>query len=128
MCKEPKFYVCKVCGNFVSMIHDSGVNMVCCGEDMTEVEVHTADKTTEKHVPVITVDGNTVKVVVGTTLHPMLKEHHIEWIVLHTEEGMQRKCLAVDGPPSIEFALTPDDKVISAYEYCNIHGLWKGSL
>ena len=128
MCKEPKFFFCKKCGNFVSMIHDSGIEMVCCGETMIEVEVHTADKTTEKHVPVINVDGNNVEVVVGTTLHPMTEEHHIEWIMLYTEKGRQRKCLAVDGPPSAKFALTPDDKVIAAYEYCNIHGLWKGNL
>ncbi|PKM53369.1 MAG: desulfoferrodoxin, partial [Firmicutes bacterium HGW-Firmicutes-4] len=26
------------------------------------------------------------------------------------------------------FALTAGEKVIAAYEYCNLHGLWKASL
>ncbi len=33
MCREPKFYVCKHCGNMVSMLHESGVKMICCGEE-----------------------------------------------------------------------------------------------
>ena len=45
-----------------------------------------------------------------------------------TEQGGQRKCLAVDGEPVVKFALNDDDKVISAYAYCNLHGLWKAEL
>lgn len=32
-----KFFVCKKCGNLVGMIKESGVPMVCCGEEMTGV-------------------------------------------------------------------------------------------
>ncbi|MBU4440390.1 MAG: desulfoferrodoxin, partial [Firmicutes bacterium] len=66
MCKEPKFYVCKHCGNFVSMIHESGAKMICCGDPMTEVVPNTTDAAQEKHVPVIAVNGNTVTVDVGS--------------------------------------------------------------
>ena len=27
--------------------------------------------------------------------------------------------------PEVTFALTADDKAVAAYEYCNLHGLWK---
>jgi len=128
MCKEPKFYVCKHCGNFVGMIHASGVQMICCGDPMTEVVPNTTDAAQEKHVPVITVDGNKVTVDIGSVPHPMTPEHHIAWVYLETEQGGQRKCLAVDGAPRMEFALTPGDKAIAAYAYCNLHGLWKASL
>ena len=128
MCKEPKFYVCKHCGNFVGMIHESGAKMICCGDPMTEVVPNTTDAAQEKHVPVIAVNGNNVTVDVGSVPHPMTPEHHIAWIYLETTEGGQRKCLPVDGAPHAEFALTAGDKVIAAYEYCNLHGLWKASL
>ena len=128
MCKEPKFFVCKHCGNFVGMIHESGVQMICCGDPMTEVVANTTDAAQEKHVPVITVSGNNVTVDIGSVPHPMTPEHHIAWVYLETTEGGQRKCLAETGAPKAEFALTPGDKVIASYEYCNLHGLWKASL
>jgi superoxide reductase len=128
MCKEPKFFVCKHCGNFVGMIHESGVQMICCGDPMTEVVPNTTDAAQEKHVPVITVTGNTVTVDIGSVPHPMTPEHHIAWVYLETTEGGQRKCLAETGAPKAEFALTAGEKVIAAYEYCNLHGLWKASL
>ena len=128
MSKEPKFYVCKHCGNFVGMIHASGVQMICCGDPMTEVVPNTTDAAQEKHVPVIAVDGNKVTVDIGSVPHPMTPEHHIAWVYLETEQGGQRKCLAVDGAPHMEFALTPGDKAVAAYAYCNLHGLWKASL
>jgi superoxide reductase len=58
----------------------------------------------------------------------MTPEHSIQWVYLETEQGGQRKCLSVDGEPHVEFSLTADDKVLAAYEYCNIHGLWKAVL
>lgn len=128
MCKEPKFFVCKHCGNFVGMIHESGVKMICCGDPMTEVVPNTTDAAQEKHVPVITLNNNSVTVDIGSVPHPMTPEHHIAWVYLETTEGGQRKCLPVDGAPKAEFELASTDKVIAAYEYCNLHGLWKASL
>lgn len=124
MCKEQKFYICKHCGNLVGMLFDSGVKPVCCGEAMTELVPNTVDASAEKHVPVIEVSGNTVTVKVGSVPHPMLPEHHIQWIYIQTKEGGQRKCLAAGEAPSASFALTEGDTVLAAYEYCNLHGLW----
>ena len=42
------------------MIHDAGVKPVCCGEPMTELVANTTDAATEKHVPVVEVEGNEV--------------------------------------------------------------------
>ena len=54
-----------------------------------------------------------------------IEEHHIGWIALETKEGNQRKTLPVGGKPQATFALTDGDEVVAAYEYCNLHGLWK---
>ena len=121
---EKKFYICKHCGNMIGMIKSSGVNVVCCGDPMTELKPNTVEASQEKHLPVVTVEGNSVKVKVGSVEHPMTEEHHIAWIYLETEKGGQRKKLAVGSKPEAEFALAGGDKVVGVYEYCNLHGLW----
>ena len=78
-----------------------------------------------KHVPVITVEGNKVHVVVGSVLHPMTEEHSIQFIALETKQGVQRKALLPTDQPVADFVLAEGDEVVAAYEYCNLHGLWK---
>jgi superoxide reductase len=91
---------------------------------MEELVPNTVDAAKEKHVPVVTVEGNKVVVEVGSVAHPMLEEHFIQWIYLQTKNGGQRKCLVPGQEPKAVFALE-DDEVVAVYEYCNLHGLWK---
>lgn len=121
-----KFYRCPHCGNIIAHLIDSGVRCVCCGEEMKPLEPNTSDGAGEKHVPVIKTDGQTVTVTVGAAEHPMLEAHFIQWIMLETKEGRQRKTLKPGDKPTAVFALTEGDAVVAAYEYCNLHGLWKG--
>lgn len=120
-----KFYVCSVCGNFVSMIKESGAPMTCCGQKMKELVPGTSDGAAEKHVPVFKVEGNKVAVTVGSVEHPMAPEHYIEWIAIETAQGAQRKVLNPGDKPCAEFLLTDGDSVVGVYAYCNLHGLWK---
>ncbi len=120
-----KFFVCETCGNFVGMIKESGVPMMCCGNKMKELIPGTTDAAVEKHVPEFKVEGNKVTVVVGSVEHPMLEEHFIEWIALETAKGAQRKVLKPGEKPCAEFLITDDDSVVAVYAYCNLHGLWK---
>ena len=89
----------------------------------TELIANTVDAAQENHVPVITVDGETVKVAVGSVEHPSLPAHYIEFIVLVTETGMQMRWLKPGDKPEAIFKVT--DKPVAAFEYCNLHGLWK---
>ena len=123
--KELKFYVCSHCGNLVEMVHSSGVPMICCGEAMKELVPNTVDAAGEKHKPVVTVEGSTVTVVVGSVAHPMTDAHLIQWVVLETEQGVQRKELAANAEPKAVFTVAEGDKVVAAYAYCNLHDLWK---
>ena len=120
-----KFYKCEICGKIVAMVKETPVDTMCCGQPMRELVPGTTDGATEKHVPVYTLEGNTVKVKVGSVEHPMTDAHHIEWIAIETENGNQRKELKAGDKPEATFALVPRDKVKSVYEYCNLHGLWK---
>ncbi len=120
-----KYYVCEHCGNIVEYVNASGVPVVCCGEPMKELVPGTTDAAVEKHVPVVEVEGNVVKVSVGEVEHPMLEEHYIGWVAIETKQGLQRKYLKPGEKPVVEFALVEGDELVAAYEYCNLHGLWK---
>ena len=85
--RRSTFYICKHCGNIAMKPVDSGVPLVCCGEEMSVLEANSTDAATEKHVPVVTVEGDTVHVEVGSVQHPMEEDHYIEWIYLVTEAG-----------------------------------------
>ena len=126
MC-ENKLYVCEHCGNIVGMVHDAGVPMMCCGQKMTKLEPGVVEASHEKHIPVVTREGDTVKVTVGSVNHPMAEEHHIAWVYLQTCRGGQRKCLKVGSDPVVTFALC-DEEPVAVYAYCNLHGLWKADV
>lgn len=123
-----KFFMCSICGNLIEMVESKGPKVVCCGKPMNELVANTTEASVEKHIPVVNVDGNKVNVQVGSTLHPKTQEHHINWIYLVTTEGVQRKHLEIESDPIAEFALIEGEKVLEAYAYCNLHGLWKVEL
>lgn len=122
---EQKFFICKHCGNIVASVKEAGVSVTCCGEKMQRLEAGSVDASKEKHVPVISVDGNIVTVTVGSVAHPMESAHSIEWVSLQTKQGNQRKALLPGEKPEVKFALCDGDEVVAAYAYCNLHGLWK---
>ena len=121
---KAKFYICEHCGNIIEKIADSGVSVVCCGQKMTKIEAGVVEASREKHIPAVELDGDTVKVTVGSVTHPMTAEHYIEWIYLETEKGIQRKHLSPTDAPVAIFSVI-DDKPVAVYAYCNLHGLWK---
>mgnify|MGYP000172327675 CR=1 FL=1 len=122
-----RFYICETCGNIIGKIKDSGVPVVCCGKPMKELIPNTTDAAQEKHVPVVSAEGNKVKVTVGSVEHPMSAEHLIEWVYVQTEKGGQRKAFTASDKPVAVFEIV-DDKPIAVFAYCNLHGLWKKDL
>ena len=123
-----KFIQCAKCKKIVGVILPSRCPTMCCGQPMEEMVPGAVDAATEKHVPVVDVEGNTVTVTVGSVEHPMLDEHSIMWIALETAQGMQRKPLTPGSAPKAVFALAEGDTPVTAYEYCNLHGLWKADV
>lgn len=124
MIAKKQVYKCEICGNVVEVLHAGGGELVCCGQPMTLLNEQTADSTTEKHVPVIEQTENGYKVTVGSTLHPMVDAHYIEWIELIADGKSYRQFLKPGDEPVAHFCV--DAKTVSAREYCNVHGLWKG--
>ncbi len=121
-------YKCELCGNIVEVEHAGAGVLVCCGQNMNFMEEKTADSATEKHVPIVEVDGDEVKVTVGSTLHPMTDEHYIEWIEILYGDKSQIQHLKPGSEPIATFhicsACCSGDCKILAREYCNVHGHW----
>ena len=124
MAERKQIYKCELCGNIVEVLDGGDGDLVCCGQNMTLLEEKSADSSTEKHVPVIEKTDVGYKVTVGSTIHPMLDNHFIEWIELVADGVSYRKYLKPGDAPVAEFCVKADK--VSAREYCNLHGLWKG--
>jgi len=122
-----KFFICKHCGNMAGLIENKGVPMVCCGERMAELIPNTVEASVEKHLPAVTVSGDSVSVRVGSAPHPMEDAHHIAFVYVETERGGQRKNLRPGESPALTFRFA-DDKPLAVYAYCNLHGLWKTEI
>ncbi len=125
--RNTKFYICPHCGNLIEMVHDAGVNPVCCGQKMTTLVPNTVEASGEKHIPTVTVSDGLVTVNVGSVEHPMVDAHYIQWVAVKTEKGIQRKYLNPGEAPNVKFWLG-DDKAMAVYAYCNLHGLWMTEL
>ncbi len=124
MAEKLQVYKCNICGNIVEVLHGGAGELVCCGEPMELLDEKTADTGKEKHVPVIEkIDGG-FKVKVGDVPHPMEEKHYIEWIELLADGKAYRQFLQPGKPAEAVFNI--EAATVSAREYCNVHGLWKG--
>ena len=123
MTQLKQIYKCGICGNIIEVIHASGGTLVCCGQPMTLQVENTVDAAKEKHVPVIEKVKGGVIVKVGAIAHPMLETHYIEWIEIQTTNKIYRKYLSHGDKPEALFSV--EEEVLSAREYCNMHGLWQ---
>ena len=120
-----KLYRCKKCGQIVEVIKDTGVPLVCCGETMEELTPKIIEEgLTEKHLPIYEIHDGSVTINVGSTLHPMLSNHYIEWILLVTNKGCQKVCLKPGKAPTVTFRLGYNEQIKAIYAFCNIHSLW----
>ena len=119
-----RLYRCEHCGNIAIKVIDSGVPMMCCGQKMVELIPSSTDAAVEKHVPVVTREGDIVTVDVGSVAHPMTEAHLINLIILDTTAGFQIAELHADDVPQAKFSVLSGAEVKKAYAYCNLHGLW----
>jgi len=94
---------------------------------MTELIPNTVDAAKEKHLPSVNVKTGEIEVQVGSVPHPMDEGHHITFVYVETAEGGQRKRLKTGADPKCAFSFV-NDKPVSVFAYCNLHGLWKTEL
>lgn len=123
--KNTRFYICPICGNMIGMIHQSGPNVMCCGQEMELLKANTADAAKEKHVPIYEKSEDEIVVKVGENDHPMEKDHYIMWIAVVSDNKTQRVTLYPEQSPEARFKYIPNSTI---YAYCNKHSLWKAEV
>jgi len=98
--------------------------------------LETADDFAKKHTPFIACerDGSvcTVTVEVGHYVaHPNMADHFIEYIEVHANDvpiaRFDFSAVAVSPRITCVLNLDPDTK-LTAYESCNLHGMWAADL
>jgi len=124
MTERLQIYKCEVCGNIVEVLHEGQGELICCGQPMKLFVENTVDAAREKHVPVVEKTADEAKVKVGSIAHPMEEKHYIEWIEVIADGKAYRQFLKPGIAPEATFDVKAEK--ITAREYCNIHGLWKG--
>ncbi len=127
MVKEPKFLSTKKKTVIFDAILGCGDQALSCDcHSLEELVPNTSEGASEKHLPVIEVNGQHVTVKVGSVFHPMTEEHSIAWVYLFTKAGCCQR-IYLDGlcDPVAEFVLNENDEPAAAYAYCNLHGFWK---
>ncbi|MFA6754990.1 MAG: desulfoferrodoxin family protein [Bacilli bacterium] len=121
-------FKCNKCGKIIELYTKMCCPTICCGEPMVQLKANSTDAALEKHVPVVTIREESVHVEIGSVLHPMLEEHHIQFVILVTDKGYKRVDLHANEKPIVDFAIAKDEKPLKVYEYCNLHGLWVKEL
>jgi len=124
MAEKLEVYKCNVCGNIVEVLHGGQGELVCCGQPMARLVENTVDAAKEKHVPVVEKVDAGVKVKVGEVAHPMEEKHFIEWVEVIADGKAYRQFLNPGETPEATFNVEAEQ--VTAREYCNLHGLWKG--
>jgi len=124
MTQRLQIYKCEICGNIVEVLHEGKGELVCCGQPMKLYVENTVDAAKEKHVPVVEKTASGVKVTVGSIPHPMEEKHYIEWIEIIADGKTYRQFLKPGDAPEAIFNIHADK--VTAREYCNLHGLWRG--
>jgi superoxide reductase len=124
MAEKLQIYKCDKCGNIVEVLHGGKGDLVCCDEPMKLFVENTVDAAKEKHVPVLEKIADGLKVKVGEVAHPMEEKHYIEWIEVIADGKAYRQFLNPGEAPEATFMIEAEQ--VTAREFCNLHGLWKG--
>ncbi|MCD7839952.1 MAG: desulfoferrodoxin [Erysipelotrichaceae bacterium] len=123
-----KIMKCADCGKVVDVLIDSSCPTMCCGKAMVELKANTTDGALEKHVPVLSMESDVLKAVVGEVVHPMTKAHLITTIIAVYGNTVSRVNLTDEDEPVAYFALNGYKGKVTVYEYCNLHGLWQAEI
>ncbi|MBO5384848.1 desulfoferrodoxin FeS4 iron-binding domain-containing protein [bacterium] len=130
MTERLDLYKCNVCGNLIEVVLSGVGELVCCGKPMEYLEPKTQDSELgEKHVPVfVATDNQGLEVRVGSSLHPMVEEHYIQFIetISDSKNKITRQYFSPQDSPIM--VLKEKFGLEKALEFCNVHGLWKNNI
>ena len=127
MSEKFEIYKCDICGNILEVLSAGVGQLVCCSVPMEQLREHSNDEEyQEKHVPIVTIEGETKTIRVGSIPHPMVEEHYIMFIeaISPDKKYLKRKYLNPQEEPNMNINKNCNYENFTARELCNIHGLW----
>ncbi len=126
MTEKLELYKCEVCGNIVEVIITGAGELVCCGQPMNLLTAHTDEEIKgESHLPFMYYDEEGKEVIqIGEKVHPMLPEHHIEFIQTISEDGKTSVLHFLEAGEEPKAYVKENLGNYIAREHCNLHGLW----
>jgi superoxide reductase len=111
------------CNLIVCTLNSSDCIPTCNGKEMEVLSPNIVDASIEKHKPVVTKAAGGILVSCGEVPHPMEEKHHIEWLSVHDGNLQMFHVLHPGEKPEVFFPIDKAD--VTAYAYCDLHGLWK---
>tara|TARA_Y100000310_G_scaffold300691_1_gene336566 strand:+ start:1443 stop:1745 length:303 start_codon:yes stop_codon:yes gene_type:complete len=80
----------------------------------------------EKHVPVVELVGDAIKVNVGKVEHPSESGHFIQWIeILDGDISLARVYLTPFMKPEAAFTVKENPENLKVRIFCNLHGTFQ---
>ena len=131
MTKKLDLYRCNICNNIIEVLNAGEGELVCCGSPMEHIlaDKNENENLNDKHVPVIekVIDG--YKIRIGSNIHPVIIEHHIQFIqaISKDEKHVKTKFLTIDDLPELNIKCKCESS-LWARALCNIHGLFKNEF
>ncbi len=100
---KPSLYICKNCKKIIEVVQEGNGILSCCNHVMEKLFANTTDASKEKHVPSYKIDNSIINISLGEIEHPMNNDHHISFVEIATEKGIQRKELEKNSTPKVSF-------------------------
>lgn len=100
-------------------------DFVPCVGAFKKIEANTVEASFEKHIPVVSIEGNVLNIKIGSVLHPMTEEHYIQYVFVVYNGTVIRRELKPQDKPELSITIDQDAEDVDVYAYCNLHGLWK---
>jgi superoxide reductase len=117
-------YHCKICGQTVEAHIEGAGTLVCCNQEMEQLEEKSGAEGLEKHKPVVEKTETGWEVNVGSIDHPMTEDHYIGFVQIVDGDTTTTKILNHTAKPHASFNGSFSENAY-AREFCNLHGLWK---
>ena len=128
MTEKLQVYKCDICGNIVVVLHAGAGTLVCCGQPMTLLAEKTGGPGSEKHLPVVSISAEGIKVKVGSVEHPMEEGHYIGWVEVIAGGVDHVFFLSPGDKPEVELPVPVREGTVEVRAFCNKHGLWKAAV
>jgi len=120
-----RIFLCNECRQVVKKIGGENNPITCCKQEMVPFQKmnEIVGDDDSKHTPIIRQVGNFITITIENN-HPMIDVHHIEFIMIETNQGFLYKRLSGLETAETEFILAENEEIINVFANCNVHSIF----